>query len=241
MTLALLADGHVLVEDVPGTGKTLLARAVARALDLRTARIQGTPDLLPTDVTGSSIFEGGGAPLRRRPRLHEHPPRRRDQPGDAADAVGAPRGDAGAAGLDRGDDASPPRTVRRPRHPEPDRVRGDVRAAPGPARPISSSGSGSATRTRPASGGSPAATRSDAEPLERITPIVDTGRLLALRDAVRRVHVGRRGRGIRRRARPGDAGARGHPARREPAGDGRALPRCPGGGRPRGSRVRPAG
>jgi MoxR-like ATPase len=57
---ALLADGHVLVEDVPGTGKTLLARAIVRALGLATSRIQGTPDLLPVDVTGSSILEGGG-------------------------------------------------------------------------------------------------------------------------------------------------------------------------------------
>ena len=59
MTTALLAGGHALVEDVPGVGKTLLARAFARALDLTFARVQGTPDLLPTDVTGSSILDRG--------------------------------------------------------------------------------------------------------------------------------------------------------------------------------------
>jgi MoxR-like ATPase len=58
MAVALLADGHALIEDVPGVGKTLLARAVARAIGLTFARVQGTPDLLPGDVTGSSILEG---------------------------------------------------------------------------------------------------------------------------------------------------------------------------------------
>ncbi len=58
LTAALLVGGHVLVEDVPGVGKTLLAKAFARSLGLSFARIQGTPDLLPSDVTGSSILDG---------------------------------------------------------------------------------------------------------------------------------------------------------------------------------------
>jgi MoxR-like ATPase len=57
MTLvALLADGHVLVEDVPGVGKTLLARAMARSLDVPFHRIQFTPDLLPSDLIGTSVY-----------------------------------------------------------------------------------------------------------------------------------------------------------------------------------------
>ena len=58
LTAALLVSGHVLVEDVPGVGKTLLAKAFAKSLGLSFARIQGTPDLLPSDVTGSSVLDG---------------------------------------------------------------------------------------------------------------------------------------------------------------------------------------
>ncbi|MBI3522340.1 MAG: AAA family ATPase [Chloroflexi bacterium] len=54
---ALLVDGHVLLDDVPGVGKTTLARAVARSLDLDFHRIQCTPDLVPSDITGVSVFD----------------------------------------------------------------------------------------------------------------------------------------------------------------------------------------
>jgi MoxR-like ATPase len=55
--LGMLADGHVLIEDVPGLAKTVIARSFAQVLGLGFARIQFTPDLMPSDVTGSSIFD----------------------------------------------------------------------------------------------------------------------------------------------------------------------------------------
>ena len=54
---ALLADGHVLIEDLPGLGKTLLARSFAQVCAMDFARIQFTPDLIPSDITGASIFD----------------------------------------------------------------------------------------------------------------------------------------------------------------------------------------
>ncbi|MEK7873379.1 MAG: MoxR family ATPase [Chloroflexota bacterium] len=67
--VAILCEGHVLIEDVPGTGKTLLARTVARSLGCTFHRIQCTPDLLPSDVTGTHVFnqQSGGFEFRPGP------------------------------------------------------------------------------------------------------------------------------------------------------------------------------
>ena len=63
----LLADGHVLVEDVPGVAKTLIARSLARTTGLGFGRVQFTPDLMPADITGSSVFDQARGGLEFRP------------------------------------------------------------------------------------------------------------------------------------------------------------------------------
>jgi MoxR-like ATPase len=67
LLVALLCEGHVLLEDVPGTGKTMLAKSVARTLDCSFGRIQFTPDLLPSDVTGVSFFNQRAQEFEFRP------------------------------------------------------------------------------------------------------------------------------------------------------------------------------
>ena len=57
LLIALVADGHVLLEGVPGVAKTLLARSLAAALNLSAKRVQFTPDLMPGDVTGSLVYD----------------------------------------------------------------------------------------------------------------------------------------------------------------------------------------
>jgi len=65
--LGLLADGHVLIEDNPGVAKTLMARSFAAVTSLRFARVQFTPDLMPSDVTGSTIYDQRSGELRFQP------------------------------------------------------------------------------------------------------------------------------------------------------------------------------
>jgi len=67
LLVSLFAGGHVLIEDVPGTGKTTLARSLAAALGGICRRIQFTPDLLPSDVTGTSIYDPSTGDVRFRP------------------------------------------------------------------------------------------------------------------------------------------------------------------------------
>jgi len=69
LVIALINRGHVLIEGVPGTAKTLLVRATAAALSLESTRVQFTPDLMPSDITGSSVFDSRTAEFR----FHEGP------------------------------------------------------------------------------------------------------------------------------------------------------------------------
>jgi MoxR-like ATPase len=67
VVLCLVAQGHLIVEDFPGVGKTMLAKALARSLDCRFARLQFTPDLLPSDVTGVNVFNQQSSEFEFRP------------------------------------------------------------------------------------------------------------------------------------------------------------------------------
>ena len=136
---AFLAGGHVLLEDIPGVGKTLLAKALAAGRSAASfGRVQGTPDLLPSDLTGVRCSTTT-TPVDVPPRtaVQQRRPRRRAQPGHAPHPVGAARGH-GRTARSRStarptrcpipSSSSPPRTPRRRSRHLPPRRR--------PARPV---------------------------------------------------------------------------------------------------------
>ena len=104
LLITLLVGGHCLITGMPGTAKTLLVRTLASALGLSFKRIQFTPDLMPTDITGTDILEEDAATGRRTwtfvpgPLFAQRAAGRRDQPHAAQDAVRAARGHAGTLG-----------------------------------------------------------------------------------------------------------------------------------------------
>ena len=135
----LVAGGHLLVEDVPGVGKTSLGKALSASVSCRHRRIQFTSDLLPSDVTGVSVFDVAKTSFEFRPGpiFANIVLRRRDQPDSAEDAVRPIRVDGGAAGHRRWKHLQTARSVHGDSHAEPDRARGNVSASRQPARPLS--------------------------------------------------------------------------------------------------------
>ena len=193
----MLAGGHVLLEDVPGLGKTLAARSL---------RPGPRPGLHPrcssrptccrptSPVRSSTTSASGEFDFRAGPGVHRPAARRRDQPHPAQDAGGAAGGHAGAAGHRRGRHLPAGRAVPRARHREPDRVRGHLPAARGPARPVPAPGVASATRRRTRSGTCCAAGWPAAARRPTLEPVVDAAGLLAMQAA----RGGGDGRGPRR-------------------------------------------
>ncbi len=138
LLLGLLADGHVLIEDYPGLAKTLMARSFAQVASMDFARIQFTPDLMPTDVTGSSIYNQRERDFEFRPgpifanllladEINRAPPKTQ-----AALLEAMQERQVTSEGETRPLDAPVPRA----RDPEPDRVRGHLPAPGGAARPV---------------------------------------------------------------------------------------------------------
>ncbi len=130
--------GHLLIEDVPGVGKTMLAKAIARSIDCSFRRIQFTPDLLPTDVTGVNVFNQEQRDFEFKPGAIFANIVLGDEINRATpeDPVGPARMHGGAAGHGRHRDPPARHAVHGDRHAEPDRARGHLPAARGPARPV---------------------------------------------------------------------------------------------------------
>ncbi len=186
----MLAGGHVLVEDVPGSGKTTLARAVAACLGGDFRRIQGTADLLPADITGSGVWEPDRRAFAFVPgpvfghvvlvdELNRTPPRTQSAFLEAMDE--------GAVTVD-GVRHPLPGAVRRARHAEPARAVRHLPAARGAAGPVRRHALAGRQRPAPPSDAS-CASSSSAPSVEALRAVTTPAELVDVRAEVRRTHV----------------------------------------------------
>ena len=140
--IALFVGGHCLITGMPGTAKTLMVRTIADALGLQFRRIQFTPDLMPSDITGTDIIEEDLTTGHRKwtfvegPDLRQHRAGRRNQPHAAQDAGRAARSHAGALLHRARPHLLAARAVLRAGHAEPDRTGRHLSAARGAARSL---------------------------------------------------------------------------------------------------------
>ena len=170
----LLAEGHLLIEDVPGVGKTMLAKALAKSIDCTVRRIQFTPDLLPSDITGVSIFDQQRREFEFKPgaifanivlgdEINRASPKTQSALLECMEerqvTVDGVTLSAGVAVHGDGD-------------PEPDRDGGHLPAARGAARPVHGPRCRWATRRRPPSCGCSTGT-AQVSPLDDLRPVAD--------------------------------------------------------------------
>ena len=138
--ICLLAGGHVLLEGVPGLGKTTLLRTLSKVMHLKYSRIQFTPDLMPADIVGSMIIDSDeriqGSALLARPDLRASGAGRRDQSRDAQNAVRAARSHAGTHRHQRNADHGTGASVPGHGDAEPHRDGRDLSASRSAARPV---------------------------------------------------------------------------------------------------------
>ena len=137
LMIGLIASGHLLLESVPGLAKTTAAKTLAESLDARFQRIQCTPDLLPSDITGGQDL---GSEERRvqgllRPRTRQCCSAGRDQPVVGENSERHAGSDGGAPDHHRWKRLPAPQPVPGPGHPEPDRPGGHLPAVGSPAPP----------------------------------------------------------------------------------------------------------